>query len=56
MIDEFRLERKPFDKYEATVADAKIEVHQKAEPESNSANPENAVITQLADALHNDSV
>ena len=51
MIDEFRLERKPFDKPEATVADAKVKVHQKAEPESNPANPENAVITQLADAL-----
>ena len=53
MIDEFRLERKPFDKHEATVADAKVKVHQKAEPESNPANPENAVIdiTQLADAL-----
>ena len=51
MIDEFRLERKPFDKPEATVADAKVKVHEKAEPESNPANPENAVITQLADAL-----
>ena len=51
MIDEFRLERKPFDKPEATVADVKVEVHHKAEPESNPANPENAVITQLADAL-----
>ena len=39
MIDEFRLEQKPFDKPEATVADAKVKVHQKAEPESNPANP-----------------
>ena len=51
MIDKLRLERKPFDKPEATVADAKVKVHLKAEPESNPANPENAVITQLADAL-----
>ena len=51
VIDEFRLERKPFDKHRVTVADANVEAHQKPKPESNPANPKNAVITQLADAL-----
>ena len=51
MIDEFRIEWEAFDKHEATVADSKASVHQKAERKSNPANPENAVITQLADDL-----
>ena len=49
MNDKFRLERKAFDKHEAT--DSKVEVRQKSEPKSNSVNLENVVITQLADAL-----